>query len=115
MTSAASALRNVKIAHTVIWVFFVSCILAIPILAWRGEYRHAAVFIGVVFVEVLVLVFNRWSCPLTGIAARHTADRRDNFDIYLPEWIARHNKLIFGTLYVASAIYTLARWRQWVP
>jgi hypothetical protein len=28
-------------------------------------------------------------CPLTGIAARYTDDRRDNFDIYLPPWLAR--------------------------
>jgi hypothetical protein len=23
-------------------------------------------------------------------------DRADNFDIYLPVWLARHNKVIFG-------------------
>jgi hypothetical protein len=63
-----------------------------------------------VFVEVLVLVFNRWRCPLTPIAARYTADRRDNFDIYLPEWLARHNKLIFGLLYSVGLLYTFARW-----
>jgi len=60
----------------------------------------------VVFVEVLVLVFNRMRCPLTGVAARYTDDRRDNFDIYLPEWVARHNKTIFGTLYVAGIVVT---------
>jgi hypothetical protein len=58
-----------------------------------------------------VLILNRWRCPLTSVAARYTDDRRDNFDIYLPEWIARHNQLIFGTLYVAGIIFTLARWK----
>jgi hypothetical protein len=58
-----------------------------------------------VAVEVLVLAFNRWRCPLTDVAARHTSDRRDNFDIYLPEWLARHNKVIFGTLYVAGLAF----------
>jgi hypothetical protein len=47
---------------------------------------------------VLVLIANDESCPLTGVAARYTVDRRDNFDIYLPEWLARHNKLIFGSI-----------------
>jgi polyferredoxin len=110
MTPDASALRIIKAVHTAIWAFFASCVLAIPIFAWHGEYAHATMFIGVVFVELLVLVFNRWRCPLTSIAARYTADRRDNFDIYLPEWLARHNKLIFGVLYMVGLLYTLARW-----
>lgn len=115
MTPAASALRIIKLAHTVIWAFFASCVLAIPIVAWHGEYAYAALFIGIVFVEILVLVFNRWRCPLTPIAARHTSDRRYNFDIYLPEWLARRNKLIFGVLFMVGLLYTLARWWSSLP
>ena len=44
------------------------------------------------------------------MAARHTGDRRDNFDIYLPEWLARHNKSIFGTLYVAGLVVLAWAW-----
>jgi polyferredoxin len=110
MTPATSALRIIKAIHTVIWAFFAVCVLAIPISAWYGEYAYAGMFIGIVFVEVLVLVFNRWRCPLTPIAARYTADRRDNFDIYLPEWLARHNKLIFGVLYTVGLLYAFASW-----
>lgn len=47
---------------------------------------------------------NRLRCPLTDIAARHTADRRANFDIYLPLWLAR-SKHVFGTLYLIGATY----------
>jgi len=106
------ALRAVKIAHTVVWVFFVACIAAIPVLAWRASYRLAALFIAIVAVEVLVIVLNDWHCPLTPIAARYTDDRRDNFDIYLPEWLARHNKTIFGTLYAVGVLFALVRWAQ---
>jgi hypothetical protein len=80
-------LEAVKMLHTLIWAFFASCIFAIPVFAWRGQSRLATMFIGVVFIEVAVLMVNRWRCPLTGIAARYTVDRRDNFDIYLPECI----------------------------
>jgi hypothetical protein len=52
----------------------------------------------------------RPSLPTTPIAARHTDDRRANFDIYLPEWLARHNKLIFGALYAGGILFTLAKW-----
>jgi hypothetical protein len=55
------------------------------------------VLAGLVLVEVLWL--NGWRCPLTDMAARYTQDRRANFDLYLPEWLARHNKEIFGPLY----------------
>lgn len=53
-------------------------------------------------------------CPLTDVAARYTEDRRDNFDIYLPEFLARHNKLIFGVLYVAGLFVLLVRWTGWL-
>ncbi len=105
-------LETIKVVHTLIWAFFASCIFAIPVCAWRGQTRVAAVLIGVVFLEVVVLVINRWSCPLTGIAARYTDDRRDNFDIYLPEWIARHNKTIFGGIYLGGIVMTLALWSR---
>lgn len=62
----------------------------------------------------MVLLVNRWSCPLTAVAARYTADRRPNFDIYLPEWLARYNKEVFGTLFVAGLLYSLARWQGWL-
>jgi hypothetical protein len=106
----AKALTVVKIAHTAIWVFFVACILGAPVAASRGWFLLAAVFIGLVAMEAAVLLVNRWSCPLTGIAARYTDDRRDNFDIYLPQWLARHNKTIFTPLYLLGAAYTLVAW-----
>jgi len=103
-------LRIVKLLHTVVWAFFASCILGIPIAALGGRWTLAAVLIGLVALEVLVLLANAWRCPLTAVAARYTDDRRDNFDIYLPLWLARYNKEIFGALYVAGVLLTLARW-----
>lgn len=105
-------LKAIKVVHTVVWAFFAACVAAVPVFAWQGELRRASVFIAIVAIEVLVLAVNRWSCPLTPLAGRYTDDRRDNFDIYLPEWLARHNKRIFGTLYVAGIIMTLVRWAQ---
>jgi hypothetical protein len=86
-----AALTTIKAAHTVVWVSFVACIVAIPWAAWRGEYRAAAWLTVIVAVEVLVLAVNGWRCPMTSVAARFTDERRENFDIYLPIWLARHN------------------------
>ena len=113
MTSDAS-LRAVKALHTIVWAFFAGCIIAIPILASMRRYSQAAVLVGVVLIEVLILAANRLRCPLTGVAAKYTNDRSDNFDIYLPAWVARHNKLIFGLLFLGGTLFTLARWVGWL-
>ena len=113
--SVAHNLRRVKLLHTVVWAFFVASILAVPLAAWFNHYRVSLICGLVVACEVLVLVFNGWRCPLTNVAAQYTSDRRDNFDIYLPEWLARHNKAIFGALYVCGVIAALG-WRYgWIP
>ena len=110
----SARLHAIKTVHTVAWAFFVVSIVAVPASAWIGRFDWALVFAGVVLGEVLVLAFNGLECPLTAVAARYTTDRRPNFDIYLPEWLARRNKEVFGTLYILGLIFALARWRGWV-
>jgi len=110
LPSSVRRLVAIKAVHTAVWAFFVACILAIWLFALRGEYAPAALSIGIVLVEVLVLMLNGWQCPLTAVAARYTSDRHDNFDIYLPQWLARHTKPIFGTLYLVGIALTLAKW-----
>ena len=110
-TRPAMMLAVVKTAHTLVWGFFVGCIAAIWALAGIGWLRCAAIFIGIVFIEVMVLAVNQFRCPLTAIAARYTDDSRANFDIYLPETLAKHTKIMFGSLYVGGAVFTMARWR----
>ena len=103
-------LTQIKLLHTAVWSFFASCIVAIPVMGFRRYYLWAAVLIGLVLVECGVLAANRGSCPLTGMAARHTDQHSANFDIYLPVWLARYNKAIFGTLFVVGGLFVLARW-----
>jgi len=110
--STSHRLIWIKAVHTLVWALFAACIFAIPVFSWRGAHAAAAWLSAIVFVEVCVLALNAWSCPLTAIAARYTQDRRPNFDIYLPQWLARYNKHIFGPLYVAGVLFALARWVQ---
>ena len=65
-------------------------------------------------VEVAVLAANGLRCPLTDVAARYTDDRRDYFDIYLPLWLARHNKALFGSLFVLGMLFTVVIWAGWI-
>ncbi len=110
----AVALRVVKLVHTVAWAFFAGCILALPVAAWRGDFADVAVLAAIVFVEIGILAVNGMRCPLTRVAARYTDDRADNFDIYLPLWLARHNKVIFGWLFVVGLLFAGARWQHWM-
>lgn len=108
--SHRKSLTAIKLLHTVIWAFFASCILAIPFAVARRDFTSAGVLSGLVMLEVLVLAINRRRCPLTDLAARHTDDRAPNFDIYLPAWLAHHNKVIFGTLFLAGELFLLYEW-----
>ena len=110
MISQLTKLRFIKITHTIIWAIFAGSIVVIPVLAWVEMWTIAGILILIVLLECLVLLFNGMRCPLTDIAARYTDDRADNFDIYLPLWLARHNKTIFGSLFIAGLIFTLLCW-----
>jgi hypothetical protein len=105
-------LHRIKLLHTVVWAVFAGSILVIPVMAFLQQWRLAFILIGLVSLECMVLAFNRMMCPLTGLAARYTDDRQDNFDIYLPLWLARYNKHIFGTLYLGGVVVTLVLWLQ---
>ena len=106
------ALRNIKLLHTLVWALFAGCILALPFAALRHRFEVAFLLIALVAIEIVVLLMNRFRCPLTDVAARHTDDRADNFDIYLPLWLARYNKHIFGSLFVAGVTLTILMWMR---
>ena len=70
---------------------------------------------ALVLIECAVLACNSWRCPLTDLAGRYSVKRTDNFDIYLPNWLARRNKLIFGALFVAGELFVLGCWLMMSP
>jgi hypothetical protein len=109
-SSSGSVLRLIKVAHTMVWLLFAGAILAIPIAASVAQFRLVVALGGLVMVEVMILALNGMRCPLTGLAARYTPERRANFDIYLPLWLATWNKQLFGSLYIVGLLFALARW-----
>lgn len=103
-------LTAIKLLHTLIWAFLAATILTLPILAILRRFRWAVILSIVVLVECCVLAVNGGRCPLTDLAARYTLDRGPNFDIYLPAWLAEHNKVIFGSLFVFGELVFLWCW-----
>ena len=105
-----TALAAIKLLHTTVWFVLAAAIVAIPIVGALNHYQWAAALSVMIVIECIVLAANQGRCPLTGLAARYTEQRAANFDIYLPLWLARRNKTIFGTLFVVGGLFVLARW-----
>lgn len=103
-------LTVIKLVHTVIWAALASSIIVLPITGVLRRFRWSAILTAVVLLECLVLLVNGGRCPLSDVAARFTNQSSDNFDIYLPLWLARYNKLIFGALFIVGELIVFGCW-----
>jgi hypothetical protein len=103
-------LAQIKLSRTAIWAALAGSILALPVAAFTRRFHSALVLTVVVVCECAVLAANRGRCALTDWAARYTEDRAANFDIYLPDWLARNNKAIFGTPFAVNGLIVVWRW-----
>ncbi|MGF1467093.1 MAG: hypothetical protein ACFCGT_13280 [Sandaracinaceae bacterium] len=109
----ARRLLLVKLVHTAVWVVVAGAVFALfPAIAFDRPGLFARLHL-VIVAEILVLVAFRWTCPLRHIAARYTDDRSVNFDIFLPDVIARWNKPIFTTILLVA--WSWAAWRWLLP
>lgn len=99
-----------KIVHTLIWIFFNLVLFylayaaitnSIDIWVWIG--------IGLIVCEGIVLLVFGNMCPLTVMARKYSDSAKDNFDIYLPNWLAKYNKLIYTSFFVAICILLALR------
>ena len=108
--SAAAKLFAIKLIHTAVWIFFnvVISYLAYAVITSRVD-RWAWIALVVIGLECVVLLLFKMACPLTVVARRYSDSQRANFDIYLPEWLARYNKLIYGI--ILAAILAGLLWR----
>ena len=103
-------LTAIKLLHTFFWVIIAGSILILPIAGVLHRFELAGVLTVLVLLECGVLAGNKGRCPLTDLAARFTDERADNFDIFLPNWLARNNKALFGSLFVFAELVVLWCW-----
>jgi hypothetical protein len=103
-------LQLIKWVHTLIWVFFV---YAIFYVVYSGIANRITPFtwiaIALVFGEGVVLLIFKKFCPLTLVARKYSDSNKDNFDIFLPNWLARYNKEIFTTIFAFGLLIVLLR------
>jgi hypothetical protein len=100
----------IKIVHTLIWVFFnvVIFYLLYAVLTNRID-KWVWICLGLIVLEGIVLLVFQKMCPITVVARKYSDSTRDNFDIFLPNWLARYNKEIYTTIVIISVLILLYR------
>lgn len=108
--SDSTTLIGIKLFHTAVWLFMNVVIFYLLYAVVKNQIdRWTWVALAIIGLECLVLLLFRMACPLTLVARRYSSSTKANFDIYLPEWLARYNKLIYGVL--LSGILVGLAWR----
>ena len=103
-------LLAIKLVHTLIWVFFVAVIFYVLYSGMTNQVNlYPWIGIALILGEGLTLLIFRMFCPLTLIARRYSDSEKENFDIFLPNWLAKHNKLIFTSIFILAVLTVLYR------
>lgn len=105
-----SKLTIIRIIHTAVWLFF-SYVIFYALYAAVTNQIDTKIWIAYALIglEVIVLLLFKFICPLTLIARRFSDSQKDNFDIYLPNWLARYNKLIYTVIVSVALVITIYR------
>jgi len=98
----------IKATHTLIWLFFnvVIFYLAYSVIIGRID-KWTWICIGIIILEGIVLAVFKLICPITLVARKYSDSQKDNFDIYLPNWLAKYNKLIYTTIVIIIFVLLL--------
>ena len=95
----------VKSIHSVIFVFIVICLFYILYCAIARRYDWTLLTaLGAIFLEGLILILNRWQCPLTNLAKKYGDGKGTVTDIFLPKWLVPHTFKIFTVIFAVELI-----------
>ena len=103
-------LSCIKLIHTAIWAFY-NVVIFYLLYAVIADQISIWVWVGFAFIvgEVLILIIFKKICPITLLARKYSDSTKDNFDIYLPEWLARYNKLIYSAIVIITVGILISR------
>jgi hypothetical protein len=100
----------IKILHTAIWAFYIGILAYMYYLAIINKIDYTfwiAVFL--VLLEGMIIIISGWMCPLTKYLKRFVENCEVGFDIFLPKWIAKYNKIGYSILFVLCLILAIYR------
>lgn len=103
-------LMLIKTTHTVIWLFF-NVVIFYMLYAVIVNKLDKWLWIGycLIILEGLTLLIFKMVCPLTLMARNYSNSAKDNFDIFLPNWLAKYTKLIYTAILIIISIIMVCR------
>lgn len=108
--TAASKLILVKTIHTLIWIFYNVVIFYLLYAVIAGKIdKWVWIGLGLFLFEAIILLIFKMKCPLTLIARRYSDSDKHNFDIYLPNWLAKYNLVIY--ISILAIVLIILIWR----
>lgn len=107
---ADSKLVYIKTLHTLIWIFFNVVIFYIVFAVFTDKINFWLwICYGLIILEGITLAVFKLYCPLTLWAKKYSNSHKANFDIYLPEWLARYNKIIYTSIVGIATIILIIK------
>ncbi len=106
-------LTIIKIIHTLVWLFFnvVIFYMLYAVLVNKLD-KWLWIGYGLFILEGITLLLFKFFCPLTVLARKYSRSAKENFDIYLPNWLAKYNKLIYTSILIMIMGITIFRLLQ---
>lgn len=106
----STKLISIKLAHTAIWLFYnlVIFYLAYALIVNKID-QWVWICLGLILLEGIILVIFKLTCPITLIARKYSDSTNDNFDIYLPNWLAKYTKVIYTSITVVLVVLLIYR------
>ena len=79
----------IKFAHSFAFWFMFACFVYNIYAAVTAIFNWVLfITVGTHLIEGVVLIFNRWTCPLRTMAENCGAENGQISDIFLPKWLA---------------------------
>jgi len=102
--------RVVKALHILFFIVFNGFLLIFlyEVVADRIT-AFTTVALATFFVETIILVANRWKCPLTVYAEKLGLPSGRVTDVFLPRWIADRAFQIYGVIFAAGISLLVVR------
>jgi hypothetical protein len=103
-------LSLIKVVHTIVWLFFNVVIFYMLYAAIANKIDiWLWICYALIALEVLILLIFKLYCPLTIWARKYSSSSSENFDICLPNWLAKYNKQIYTSLVILITIIIIIR------
>ena len=100
----------IKLLHTLIWIFFNVVIFYLLYAVVINKIdKWVWICLGCIAMEGIILFVFKNVCPVTLVARRYSKSHEANFDIYLPNWLARYNKEIYSVIVLIAILILIYR------